>query len=70
MERNKKTDAAMPNHLSVTKAYRELARGVLQHKIDREQKRLEALEILMKVIPWNLLSKNDEEILWNHFCGG
>ena len=47
---------------------RESAKGVLEHKIDRELRRIEAMHILIKVIPWNLLSKNDEEILWNHFC--
>ena len=49
-------------------ACRESARGILQRKIDRELRRIAALEILIKAIPWKLLSKNDEEILWSYFC--
>ena len=49
------------------RASRESARGVLNDKIKRAEERLVSLGILSKVIPWDLLQKEDEESLWRYF---
>ena len=47
---------------------RESARGILGSRIRRSEKRHQGLEVLMKVIPWNMLSAEDEEVLWSYFA--
>ena len=49
-------------------ACRESARCVLDSRIRRSAKRHHALEVLMKVIPWQILSAEDEEVLWSYFA--
>lgn len=48
-------------------ACRESARSVLQNKIKRETKRVDALIVLAKAIPWDVLSREDEELLLSYF---
>lgn len=48
---------------------RELAQSVLKSKIKRHEKKCDALKIMLRVIPWESLTKDEEEILWNYFCG-
>ena len=49
------------------RASRQSARGVLNDKIKCAEERLVSLGILSKVIPWDLLQKEDEESLWRYF---
>lgn len=44
------------------------ARAVLKDSAKHQERKAEALTILLKVIPWELLSAHDEEVLWNFFC--
>lgn len=46
---------------------RESAKSVLQRQIKYQQSAASAEEVLIKVIPWDLLSKQDEEVLYNWF---
>ena len=46
------------------------ARNILKDRIARKQKKLDALQILDKVIPWDLVSAADEERLFVLFCSG
>ena len=47
---------------------REHAKDLLGGKINRESKHLDGLKVLMDVIPWDLLSKEQETSLWHLFC--
>jgi len=47
---------------------REGAERVLIHRTARMRKRLEALQILHDKIPWDDLTKEEEELLWSFFC--
>jgi len=49
-------------------AFRTHARFELERKIKGEEKYLDALRILFNIIPWDELSDEDEDILWNYFC--
>jgi len=51
-----------------SQGYREKAQRILEQAIRRQHGKAEALEILMKVIPWDLLNAHDDEILWGWFC--
>lgn len=46
---------------------RENAKSVLQRQIKYQQSAASVEEVLIKVIPWDLLSKQDEEVLYNWF---
>ena len=48
-------------------AERQSARSALDHLLRQHEKWTEAFVILKKVIPWELISPHDEEILWNYF---
>jgi hypothetical protein len=48
-----------------TCAMRMSAQGLLADLTVRQQRRADALAILIKVIPWQLLSQRDEEMLLN-----
>ena len=43
------------------------AKGVLEDKIKRQKRKLEALEILLESIPWATLDVEQEERLWSFF---
>lgn len=43
------------------------AKSVLLDKILRLEKEIAALELLRDVIPWKLLTSDDEERLWGYF---
>ena len=47
---------------------REYAKDLLGGKINRESKHLDGLKVLMDVIPWDSLSKEQETSLWHLFC--
>lgn len=47
---------------------RQGAVDVLRDRLYRQSKRAHGLEILLKVIPWELICKEDEEVLWDLFC--
>lgn len=47
---------------------REMAKRILERDIERRTQRADGLRVLLKVIPWDLLSHEDEEALWNHFA--
>jgi hypothetical protein len=44
------------------------ARAALQQVQDRAKTRVVALNVLGEVIPWNLLTREQEESLWWLFC--
>ena len=46
---------------------RQNAKAVLLDKIARVGREMAALEILLKVIPWDILRPEDEEMLWGYF---
>lgn len=46
---------------------RQTACGVLMQQYQHSVRRHRALDILMKVIPWHLLQKEEDEILWEYF---
>jgi hypothetical protein len=46
---------------------RENARKVLEGNIIRSERRLNALKTLEKAINWDLLSSDQEELLWQYF---
>jgi len=50
-------------------ASRMSARGVLVRNIERSDRRTESLQLLVDIIPWNALSRKQEELLWNLFLG-
>ena len=43
------------------------ARLVLEDKIKRARNEVHSLEIMHKVIPWDVLCAEDEEKLWDYF---
>lgn len=43
------------------------AKNVLIHSVERKNRRVEALNILIKNIPWDSLSEKDEGLLWGLF---
>ena len=63
-----KDQAAITSECAVDCCGRDLAKRVLEQKIERKGKRVASLRVLLKVIPWELLSSEDEEALWNHFA--
>lgn len=46
---------------------RQCAHNVLSDKIVRKDKDTEALRILLRVIPWDTLGDQEEELLWSYF---
>lgn len=46
---------------------RKSAKVILQVKIGRREKDVDALRVLLNYIPWDTLSKEDEELLWGYF---
>lgn len=48
-------------------AGRQSAREVLETRLRRQEGRAAALAVLTKVIPWKLLSPEDEKVLWQYF---
>lgn len=49
---------------------RESAQAMLGNLIERKSRRTAALRCLMNVIPWHLLSKDQEDLLWSYFAHG
>lgn len=47
--------------------HRMSAQNVLREKIKRANRDLQALEILERVIPWNILNEEIESRLWDFF---
>ena len=43
---------------------RQSARGTLQDYIARKEKEVEGLSVLLEVIPWNTITKEQETSLW------
>lgn len=46
---------------------RESAKKILERRIERMDRRTEALRILYLLFPWDKLSKEEDEILWSYF---
>lgn len=61
-------DKKEPPSDKVSFASRQGAVDVLRDRLYRQSKRAHGLEILLKVIPWELICKEDEEVLWDLFC--
>lgn len=40
---------------------------VLQDKLLRKQRDLDAIQVLLRVIPWEKLTEVEEELLWGYF---
>jgi hypothetical protein len=66
---NEKEDGAKVNRdpRIDTCACRQSAQGVLRDNHERQEKRTQAVETLLRVIPWQLLSQHDEETLYWYF---
>lgn len=47
---------------------RDNAQSMLGRLIERKAKYTEAMRVLMQVIPWNLLTHDQEELLWEYFA--
>lgn len=48
-------------------ARRESALGVLNRKENTFVAKLDAIKVLKKVIPWDLLTEEQDQLLWRHF---
>ncbi len=66
-----KDDAKFPQNrlgdLNDPTAGRNSARVVLQNVIAKKARELDAMSALELVIPWGLLPKREEDLLWNLF---
>lgn len=48
-------------------ASRMMAKTVIQEDIKRKDKKIKALQILLDKIPWDSLTREEEETLWEYF---
>jgi hypothetical protein len=48
-------------------AVRQSTQAVLREQAERQARKTEAFETLVRVIPWHLLSNRDEETLYRYF---
>jgi len=62
------TNVAPSTNTHNTGCGRENARAVLSHTIKRKEEELDALTVLDRAIPWDVLSREDESKLWGFFC--
>jgi len=49
-------------------ASRKYAKDTLLGHIRRKEEELRSLQTLLKVIPWNKITEEDEQFLWGYFC--
>ena len=64
MDENKK-DQLAPTGMG--SASRESARGIITREIDECKRHLASLEVLEKAINWDVLSDEQETLLWGYF---